>query len=297
MERLILGLSVSAAPVGRVNPADEAAEAERLGFDFVSVADHPFGSSPTNDPWVTLAWIGASTNSIGLLTRVLGVPFRSPALVAKMAETLHRLSNGRLIIGLGAGGADDKMRSVGISLLSPREKIDALIEATSVIKGMWKEPEFTFQGKHFKTERADLTPKPRDQIPVWMGTLGPYGADLTGKHADGWIPYLRYISPELLRECRKRIVIAAESVGRDPSLLTSILSVEAHVGALPNAPKRAITGSPDAVAESLSELLQLGFDGFNFSMIGPDRAEQPSRFIEEVFPMLPASRVGLSGTS
>jgi alkanesulfonate monooxygenase SsuD/methylene tetrahydromethanopterin reductase-like flavin-dependent oxidoreductase (luciferase family) len=291
MRRPVIGLSVSVAPVGDRNPAYEASEAERLGFDFISVADHPFGSSPTNEPWVTLAWIGASTTTIGLVTRVLGVPFRSPALVAKMAENLDRLSHGRLVLGLGGGGADNKMRSVGITPPSAGEKIDALAEATAVIGGLWSESSFTYRGEHFDLERAGISPRPHHQIPIWMGVLGPRGAFLAGRLADGWIPHLHYTSRDRLRECRRRVAAGAESADRDPALVRQIVSVEVHIGALPNAPRNAIVGPPEAIAENLSELLDIGFDGFNISMIGPDRAEQPSHFVEGVLPMLSADRV------
>lgn len=290
MKRLTVGLSVAVAPVGDLDPVHEATTAERLGFDFVSVADHPFGGSPTNEPWVTLAWIGASTTKIGLLTRVLGVPFRNPALVAKMAETLDRLSGGRVVLGLGGGGADDKMRSAGITPPSAAEKITALAEATKIVRGMWSTHAFTHAGDHWSVDRVELTPKPSRQIPLWLGVLGPRGARLAGEVSDGWIPHLRYMSWEQLREGRRQVAIGAERAGRDPADLTFVVSVEAHVGALAKVPNNAITGPPEAVAEGLAKLRDLGFDGFNISAIGPDRAEQPARLAEEVLPILTPGR-------
>lgn len=295
MGRPLVGLSVSVAPVGDSSPVDEAREAERLGFDFVSVADHPFGGTPTNEPWVTLAWIGAVTTRIGLLTRVIGLPFRHPALVAKMAETLDRLADGRLVVGLGGGGADDKMCSVGITPPSAREKIAALAEATAIMKGLWSEPRFTFHGQRYVVERADLMPKPAREIPIWLGALGPRGAELAGAIADGWIPYLRYVTPDRLRTCRRRVSIAAERAGRDPSCVKCVLCVQAHVGALDETPANAITGEPQEIAESLSDLLSIGFDGVNISVIGPDRAGQAVRFAEEVLSKLvPGQRLGVT---
>jgi len=296
VEQVFVGLSVSVAPVGKVSPADEASQAERLGFDFVSIADHPFGSSPTNEPWITLAWIGASTTRIGLVTRVLGLPFRNPALVAKMAETLDRLAGGRLVVGIGGGGADDKMRSVGVTPPSAGEKIAALAEAVAVMRGLWSEQEFTFRGHRYALDRANLMPKPVRRIPVWMGVLGPRGADLAGQVADGWLPYLRYTSWERLRDCRHRVAIAAEQAGRDPASVTCVASVQAHVGKLPGAPVNAITGSPEEVADSMGKLLDIGFDGVNLSMLGPDCADQPARFAGEVLPLIrPGRPVPLAG--
>ncbi|MGP3928804.1 LLM class flavin-dependent oxidoreductase [Nonomuraea sp. KM88] len=273
-------------PIGDVHPVDEAIEAERLGFDFVSVADHPFGGSPTNEPLVTLASIGAATRQIGLVTRVLGAPFRNPALVAKMAETINRLANGRLVLGIGGGGADNKMRSVGVNPPSARGKIDALAEATAIIKGLWCDGKFTFSGQHHGVVDAEISPRPASRIPVWLGVLGLRGAEVAGSMADGWIPYLRYTSVERLTACRSRLIAAADGAGRDPSTITCVLSLEAHVGPLAEAPPNAITGPPEAVADQLAKLRDLGFDGFNVSVPGPDRAEQPARFAEEVLPLL-----------
>ncbi|TDD15106.1 LLM class flavin-dependent oxidoreductase [Nonomuraea diastatica] len=273
-------------PIGDVHPADEAVEAERLGFDFVSVADHPFGGSPTNEPLVTLAAIGASTRQIGLVTRVLGAPFRNPALVAKMAETINRLANGRLVLGIGGGGADNKMRSVGINPPSARGKIDALAETTAIIKGMWSEGKFTFPGRHHDVADAEISPRPTSRIPIWLGVLGVRGAEVAGSMADGWIPYLRYTSVQRLTECRTRLFGAADRAGRDPSTITCVLSLEAHVGPLADVPANAVVGPPEAVADQLAKLRDLGFDGFNVSLLGPDRAEQPERFAQEVLPLL-----------
>jgi alkanesulfonate monooxygenase SsuD/methylene tetrahydromethanopterin reductase-like flavin-dependent oxidoreductase (luciferase family) len=277
-------------PVDEINPVQQALEAERLGFDFVSVADHPFGVSPTNEPLVTLAVIGAATSRIGLVTRVLGLPFRNPALVAKMAETLDRLTDGRLVLGLGGGGADDKMLSVGIDPPSAREKLDGLADAVAIITGLWSEDRYTFHGKRYAVAGAALNPKPRGRIPLWLGVLGPRGADLAGETADGWIPYRRYTSPDRLRVCRRRLATAAEKAGRDPAAITCVVSVEAHVGELPDAPSGAFTGPPEQVAEELADLLAIGFDGVNVTAIGPDRIEQPERFAEEVLPMLDPDR-------
>ncbi|MFI9842500.1 LLM class flavin-dependent oxidoreductase [Nonomuraea sp. NPDC051941] len=288
MGKPVIGLSVSMHPISEESPVREATLAEELGFDFVSVPDHPFGGSPTNEPLVTLAWIGAATQRIGLVTRVLGVPFRNPAMVAKMAETIDRFSGGRLVLGLGGGGADKKMRSVGIAPLSAGEKIDGLAEATSIISEMWSNPQVTRSGRQHGVVDAEISPRPARRIPIWLGVLGPRGAELAGEAADGWIPYLRYTTVERLTVCRRRLTAAAERAQRDPAALTCILSVEAHVGQLSETPVNAITGTPEAVAEQMVKFLDLGFDGFNVTVLGPDRIEQATRIAEEVFPLLPS---------
>ena len=113
-----VNLSTSAAP--DADPITAAVTAEDLGYDFVSASDHPCGGHPTNETWTMLAWVAASTTTIRVASRVLGVPLRNPVLLAKMAETLGRLSGGRLVLGLGAGASDVEIGAMGIPVLSGR---------------------------------------------------------------------------------------------------------------------------------------------------------------------------------
>ena len=102
------GVSIVPSASGRSDPVAEARRAEELGLDHVSIWDHPHGERPSLETWTLLTWIAARTERIGLATDVLGLPFRLPALTAKMAETLDRLSGGRVILGLGGGGNDHR---------------------------------------------------------------------------------------------------------------------------------------------------------------------------------------------
>jgi hypothetical protein len=72
----------------------EAQDAESLGFDLFCVPDHLHGAHPTPEPWTALSWIAAVTERIAVMPDVLGLPYRAPAVTAKMAETLDRLSAG-----------------------------------------------------------------------------------------------------------------------------------------------------------------------------------------------------------
>src|SRR2546423_837588 len=96
------------------DPVAYGRRAEELGFDLLSISDHPADPGGTYEAWTLLSWIAASTTSIRLATRVLGVPYRSPAVVAKMAETFDRLSGGRLVLGLGGGYSDGEFRAFGL---------------------------------------------------------------------------------------------------------------------------------------------------------------------------------------
>src|SRR6185437_3374601 len=118
----IIGLDISPR-LAFGDPVARAQRAEALGFDFISTSDHPCGDEPTYETWTMLTWIAANTQRLRIATRVLGVPYRPPAIVAKMAETLDRLTGGRLILGLGGGYSDAEFRALGLRVPSPRDKV------------------------------------------------------------------------------------------------------------------------------------------------------------------------------
>src|SRR5947199_9269623 len=104
------GLTVSVAADGTNDPVAYARRAEDLGFDLITVSDHLHGSYPTYETWTVLTWLAASTTRIRVAPMVLGLFYRSPAVVAKMAEALDRLSGGRLVLGMAGGGSADQGR-------------------------------------------------------------------------------------------------------------------------------------------------------------------------------------------
>src|SRR5438093_2855228 len=288
MRTLSFGLGVSTSARAGADPVAQARRAEELGFDFISANDHPSGTAPTFELWTMLAWIAAATSRISVASRVLGVPYRPPAMVAKMAETLDRLSGGRLILGLGGGSGDEEMRAFGLGIRTPRDKVDGLAEALTIIRGLWTEPTFTFHGRLYRTEEAPLEPKPPHRIPLWLGTYGPRSLEVTGRLGDGWIPSLGYASPEEVVAMRDRIFAAAWAAGRDPSEIACVYNLEIRVDRTARSPSAAVAGSPDPVVEQLVRFVRLGLTGFNFILAGPGGDDQPQLFASEVIPAVRA---------
>ncbi|MDG6107042.1 LLM class flavin-dependent oxidoreductase [Dactylosporangium aurantiacum] len=264
-----------------VDPVAAARAAETLGYDFVSTSDHPSGTAPSNETWTMLTWIAAHTGRVGVMPRVLGVPYRNPAMVAKMAETLDRLAGGRLILGLGGGASDEEFRAFGIPVPPPRDKVDGLADAIRIIRGLWVEPAFTYTGRIHHVVEAPLEPKPARRIPIWVGTFGPRALDVTGRLADGWMPSLGYAPLDRLPGMLARVGAAAEAAGRSPSDITYALNVEVSVGA--DRPG-AVSGPADLVAERLRALLAMGFTVLNLKPAGADRQAQVERLALEVLP-------------
>jgi alkanesulfonate monooxygenase SsuD/methylene tetrahydromethanopterin reductase-like flavin-dependent oxidoreductase (luciferase family) len=282
-----IGIPASAAPGD--DPVGLAREAERLGYDFVSAADHPGGASPSYDTTTMLTWIAARTSRIKVASRVLAVPFRRPAMVAKLATSLDLLSGGRLILGLGAGYSDEEIAAVGAPARSPAEKVDALAEAIQVIRGAWTCAGYTQDGRHYSVRDLEMEPRPAHPIPIWLGTFGPRALAVTGRLADGWIPSLGYRPLEEFPAMRRRIDEAARAAGRRPEEIRGILNLNLRLdpGAQPQ--PDSVTGSAAQVVSQLRDLLGLGFTGFNFLIGGPDRGAALRQVAEEVIPALSAA--------
>jgi probable F420-dependent oxidoreductase len=290
MSDLLFGLNVPPSTAPGSDPVAYAKRAEELGFDFVSTNDHLHGKEPRYETWTMLSWIAAATSRIRVATRVLAVPYRSPAVVAKMAETLDRLSGGRLILGLGGGYSDEEFRAFGLGLRSPRDKVDGLEEAVEIIRGLWSEPTFTYEGRLYRTEAAEVQPKPGRRIPIWLGTYGPRALALTGRVADGWIPTLELAPPERVTVMRDRVLAAAREAGRKQEDITCVYNIDIRVDDRADEPPSVVAGPAEVVADRLRGFLGLGFTAINLCPVGPGLGGQAERLAGEVIPALRASK-------
>lgn len=287
---LRFGINVNQSVTAGSDPLADARHAEALGFDMVTVSDHLVGRRPTLETWTVLTWLAAGTSRIGLGTNVLGLPYRNPAVTAKMAESLDRLSGGRLVLGLGAGGTDAEFQAFGLPVRPPREKIDALEEALEVIRRLWTEPSVTFQGSHYSLHEASLEPRPERRIPLWLGTYGPRALRLTGQVAYGWIPSYPFAPPERWREMRDLVRRAAEDAGRDPSEIAFAYNVGVRVGQTGPTRRPIVSGTPAAVAETLAGFVRDGVTFINAWPVGDSR-EQAELLAREVIPEVRDSEV------
>jgi alkanesulfonate monooxygenase SsuD/methylene tetrahydromethanopterin reductase-like flavin-dependent oxidoreductase (luciferase family) len=283
------GLSITPSVLTGTDPMASAKTAENLGFDFVSASDHPCGTEPTYETWTMLSWVAAATSRIRIASRVLGVPYRNPAMVAKMAETFSRLSGGRLILGLGGGYSDEEFRAFGLGTFSARDKVDGLEEAIRITKGLWSRDGFTFEGRLHQTDRANLAPKPAQAIPIWLGTFGDRALRVTGQLADGWIPSYGDRSLHQYKVMRERVLTAAHDAGRDTTDVTCALHMQAQIGEHARRETSLVAGPPTAVTDRLLAFTTIGFTSFSISLTGPDTPQQAERFAHEVIPAVRAA--------
>lgn len=137
-----------------------ARTAEALGFDSFWSPDHPMGG---HGCWTALAAVAAATTRIRVGSATSCVSFRHPAVLARAAADVDRISHGRLVLGVGIGDHPHEFAQLGIPLLSVRERQQALEEAVQIVRGLWSEQPFTYQGAHFHVAEATGAPGPVQQ--------------------------------------------------------------------------------------------------------------------------------------
>lgn len=179
-------------PTGNFADARAAAlQAERDGFYSVSTNDHFFSPLGTHDTpqlecFTSLTAIAAVTDNVRLVPSVVAASFRNPALLAKIASTLDQVSNGRFIMGLGAGWFDKEYAAHGYPFPTTPERLAQLEETVLILKAMWCDKEPTFNGKYFSINKAYNNPRPvqRPHPPIMLGGSGPGLLKIAAAHAD-----------------------------------------------------------------------------------------------------------------
>ena len=185
---LMLGYWVGPGP-GDVLPSVLAAE--DAGFDSVWTAES-YGS----DVFTPLAWLGSHTTRIKLGTGLCQLSARTPVCTAMTALTMDRLSNGRMILGLGVSGPQVVEGWYGVPFPKPLARTREYVQ---ILRDVWKrEGPVTSDGEHYplpypggtglgKPLKANCHPL-RPDIPVYLGAEGPKNVALSAEIADGWLP-------------------------------------------------------------------------------------------------------------
>ena len=160
-----------------------ARKVEGLGFSTLAIPDH---LDDQLAPIAALAAAAQVTTTLRLLTLVLGVDYRHPALVAKEASTLDVLSDGRVELGLGAGWLATDYAAASIALDRPAVRIDRLCEAVTIIKKSFASGPFSFTGDHYAISEFDAFPKPvqRPHLPILLAGGGEKMLRLAAREAD-----------------------------------------------------------------------------------------------------------------
>jgi F420-dependent oxidoreductase-like protein len=182
---------------GAGNDADNlqlAQEADRLGYDVAWVAEAYGSDAPT-----VLAWVGAQTSRIDIGSAVMQIPARTPAATAMTAATLDTLSGGRFRLGLGVSGPQVSEGWHGVRFAKPLARTQEYVE---IVRKALRRERLEYQGEHWTLPLPDgpgkaikLTVHPvREEIPIYLASVGPKNLELTGRIADGWLAI--FFSPE-----------------------------------------------------------------------------------------------------
>ena len=163
--------------------ADSARELEALGYSALHAPDH---FDEGLGPITAMASAAAVTEDLVVATAVLAVDFRHPAVLARELAAIDVISAGRLEVGLGAGYNVDDYRWSGIGMDPPKVRVDRLEEYVAVLRGLFAEGPFSFEGEHFRIDALDGTPHPHTPggPPIFVAGGGPRMLRFAARHAD-----------------------------------------------------------------------------------------------------------------
>jgi F420-dependent oxidoreductase-like protein len=283
--------------------------ADASAFDSLWLYDHflyegGYSGHPVSEPvlecFTALGALAALTTRIRLGQLVLGVPYRNPAMTAKMATTLDLISHGRSILGLGAGWHRREYEAYGWGEFEPvGARMRRLEEALQVVRALWTERPATFSGEYYRLDRVEENPSPvqRPHPPILVGGSGErVTLRLVAEYAQfcnvsGDPPTVARLFERLREHCARvgrpyeevtRSVFATVVIGRDEAEVAA--KRERWADYLPGS--GAIVGTPDQVAARLREYAAVGCQYVILRM--PDWADGDAvhLFSERVIPPL-----------
>lgn len=269
---------------------------EAIGFETVWVADHfvspwhPPG--PWLEAWTLLAGLAAQTSRIRLGPLISHPLYHNPAVLARQAMTVDRLSGGRFELGLGAGASYADAPTTGSPWRPPAERVARFREAATLIDRLLSQEVTTFEGRYYRVESAWMNPGPvqRPRPRLTIAASGPGMVKLAAALADVWNTegsfqqlYERGASPaDVCRFARERSELLSEEaarLGREPeSIVRSFLF---GFGAAPEDPWASVAAFDDIVGR----YREIGFSEFIFPEPDADQMD----VLERVAEVMPAS--------
>jgi probable F420-dependent oxidoreductase len=287
---------------------DVAVAAERAGFDFLSVSDHvvvpanlksryPYAATGVFsaaehgyclDQLATMAFLAGCTERLRLLASVMVVPHRPAMLTAKMLATIDVLSNGRLILGAGAGWMKEEFALLNAPFKQRGEVTDEYLAA---FQELWTKDAPAYNGKHVSFSDVLFYPKPvqKPHPPIWIGGESPPALRRTIRFADVWYPgnnsqTMPLDTPARLAGGIAHLRSACEAAGRDPATMEVALLVQNFFEWEPHkihdgSARRLYTGSSADMAADTAALAEVGV-GYVALRLGGDTAAQAVERIE-----------------
>lgn len=275
-------LTPSAQDPDRVVGLAELTEA--AGLDLATFQDHPYNPGFL-DTWTLLSWVASRTERLRVSGNVINLPLRPPAVLARAAASLDRLSKGRFELGLGAGAFPDGIEAMGGGRRTPGQSVAALSEAIDIIRATWDTDTrggVSTRGEHYSVNGMKRGPEPAHDIGIWLGAYKPRMLRMVGAKADGWLPSLGYVKVEELTELNDVIDDSARKNGREPREIRRLLNLSG--AAFTPVSRGFLQGPPEQWAEQLLPLtLEHGISTF---ILGTDDPRTIQIFGQEVAPAL-----------
>src|SRR5262245_25735087 len=253
--------------------------------------------------WTALTYLSALHPELLWGHSVICQSFRNPALLAKMAATLHSMSGGRFVLGIGAGGQEADYHAYGYRFPPGRTRVAELDEALRIIKALWTQERASFEGRYYSIKEASCEPKPERMPTIMVGAFRPQMLRLAARHADWWnvsstgiAGYRRYVE-EFQRAC--------DEAGRDPATVRRVwgggcvcAATQAEVANLAIERPQVLgeecayqagedfVGTPAQIIEQMQPFLELGVDYFLLDCGGFPRSTTVEMLVNEVLPAL-----------
>lgn len=243
-----------------------ASDAEAMGFHSVWASDHIITPEHMHasigpvffDAFVLLSHVSALTERVKLGTTVMVTPYRNPLVAAKLISSLDSLSGGRVILGVGAGGAPDEFAALGVPESQRGARTDEYLAA---MVQLWTTDPSSFRGRFVDFEGVRFAPKPvqSPHPPIWVGGRSDAALRRAARFGEAWHP--TYLPLEALRERMDRLVATSAEIGRDvPPATTLHLSVAFDDRDAESADRRMGRGAPGQVADDLACYRSMGIE-------------------------------------
>ena len=260
-----------------------AQAAEAGGAELFTVMDHWFQMENLGGPpepmlegYLSLAHVAAVTETIRLSTLVTGATYRHPGLLAKIVTTLDRLSNGRALLGIGAGWYEREHRGLGVPFPPTAERFERLEETLQICLQMWSDDNGAYDGKHFQLAETVCVPPPLAQPhpPILIGGAGERKTlRLVAQYAQWCNIYGE--SPEVMDHKLSVLRGHCEAAGTDYDAIRKTMI--AHVDPLTD---------PEAFVDSMAEYAALGVELVTLTAHGDDPVEWTEQVCADVLPAL-----------
>ena len=207
-----------------------AMTAEAVGFDSVWLPDHLLYRFPgvhaqgVWDVWSLMPALAAVTSRVEIAPLVACASFRNPALIAKMADTIDEISEGRFILGLGAGWHEPEYDAFGFPF---DHRVGRFAEALHIIHALLRTGYVDFEGQFYSARNCELRPRgPRPQgPPILIGSSSPRMMGLMAQYADFWNRD-RINDVDMALDLEAQVDAACLASGRDPATLGRTFGIQ-----------------------------------------------------------------------